>query len=186
MDSPPLHTLRLHVLPSQFKIYTKTLLPPTLTSHDDDRGTMTQPGPGSADRNGDRRGLDPATNYLVAKELIAADTLFSVFGGAVIIRENSTQGKELCEHYRHIQNSQTDRKCQYTFQQCSPLIGSGHIPQHSCCTKNTCSTSTNSWLGLILEDSNNDNEDTYLGVGLTTTRAIQPGEQIYVSLYRRQ
>jgi hypothetical protein len=76
---------------------------------------MTQPDPGSPDRNGDRRGLDPATNYLVSKELIPADTLFSVFGGAVIVRENSTQGKKLCEHYRHIQNSQTDRKCQYTF-----------------------------------------------------------------------
>jgi hypothetical protein len=36
--------------------------------------------------------LDPTTNYLVAKELIPSDTLFSVLRGTVIIRENSKQG----------------------------------------------------------------------------------------------
>ena len=160
--------------------------------------------------------LDLAANYLVAKDLIPAGTLFSVFGGAAIIRENSKPGRELRETYSHIQNSQTDRKCQYTFrastgspdeiywvlptpdietisghgisgslrgalQQRSPLIGSGHIAQHSCCTNTTCSTSTNARLGLILEASNNDNDDICLGAGLTATRAIQPGEQVYVS-----
>jgi hypothetical protein len=66
-------------------------------------------------------------------------------------------------------------------QQRSPLIGSGHIAQHSCCTNTTCSTSTNARLGLILEVSNNDNDDICLGAGLTSTRAIQPGDQVYVS-----
>ena len=122
--------------------------------------------------------LDPTANYLVTNDLVPTGTLFSVFGGAAIIRENSKPGRELRGVYRSIQNSQTDRKCQYTFrsstgspdeaywilpppdvetisrqaisgslkralQQCSPLIGSDHLDQHSCCTKNTCSTSTN-------------------------------------------
>jgi hypothetical protein len=66
-------------------------------------------------------------------------------------------------------------------QEHSPLIGSGHIAQHSCCSNNTCSTSINARFGLILETSNDDNDDTCLGTGLTATRTIQPGEQIYVS-----
>jgi hypothetical protein len=66
-------------------------------------------------------------------------------------------------------------------QQRSPLIGSGHIAQHSCCTNITFITSTNARFGLILECSNNDNEDTCLGTDLTVMRTIQPGEQIYGS-----
>ena len=62
--------------------------------------------------------LDPAANYLVAKDLIPADTLFSVFGGAATIRENSKPGRELRGIYSSIQNSRTDRKCQYTFRSC--------------------------------------------------------------------
>ncbi len=63
----------------------------------------------------------------------------------------------------------------------SLLIGSAHIVQHSCCSNKTCSTSINARLGLILEVSNDDNDDICLGAGLTATRTIQPGEQIYVS-----
>ncbi len=63
----------------------------------------------------------------------------------------------------------------------SPLFGLGHIAQHSCCKNTTCSTSVNARLGLILEDSNDDDDDTCLGAGLTATRIIQPGEQIYIS-----
>ena len=59
--------------------------------------------------------LDPAANYLVTNDLVPAGTLFSGFGGAAIIRENSKPGRELRGVYRSIQNSQTDRKCQYTF-----------------------------------------------------------------------
>ena len=59
--------------------------------------------------------LDPAANYLVTNDLVPAGTLFSVFGGAAIIGENSKPGRELRTVYRSIQNSQTDRKCQYTF-----------------------------------------------------------------------
>jgi len=33
-----------------------------------------------------------------------------------------------------------------------------------------------------MEASNNDNEDRCLGAGVTSTRTIQPGEQIFVSL----
>ena len=115
--------------------------------------------------------LDPAANYLVAKDLIPTDTLFSVFGGAVIIKEKSKPGKELRDIYSSIQNSKTGQKCQYTFRSWltqdevywvipqpdivtisghksisghgistslkktlkkhSPLVGSGHIAQHS-------------------------------------------------------
>ncbi len=158
---------------------------------------------------------DPAANYLVAKDIIPTDTLFSVFGGAVIIKEKSTPGKELREIYSNIQNSQAEQKCQYTFrswfsqdevywvipqpdiltisghgistslkktlQKHSPLIGSGHIAQHSCCSIKTCSTSMNARLGLILEASNDDNDDICLGAGLTATRTIQTGEQFCVS-----
>ncbi len=56
---------------------------------------------------------DPEANYLVAKALIPADTLFSVFGEAVIVREQSTAGRELRRHYTSIQK--TGNKCQYTF-----------------------------------------------------------------------
>ncbi len=63
----------------------------------------------------------------------------------------------------------------------SLLIGSGHITQHSCCSNKTCSTSINARFGLILEVSNDDNDDICLGAGLTATRTIQPGEQIHVS-----
>jgi hypothetical protein len=63
----------------------------------------------------------------------------------------------------------------------SPLVGLGHIAQHSYCTNTTCSTSVNARLDLILEASNDDNDDICLGSGLTATRIIQPGEQIYIS-----
>jgi hypothetical protein len=58
---------------------------------------------------------DQAANYLIAKDVIPADTLFSVFGGAVIIKEKSIPGTELRETYTSIQNSQGEQKCQYTF-----------------------------------------------------------------------
>ena len=114
---------------------------------------------------------DPAANHLIAKDVIPTDTLFSVFGGAAIIKEKSIPGTEVRETYSSIQNSQTEQKCQYTFrsglsqdevywvipqpdivtisghksisghgistalkkalQKHSPLVGSGHISQHS-------------------------------------------------------
>ena len=53
MGSPPLYTLRLRALPSQLKFYAQALLPPTMSAHDDNRGTMTQPDPDST-KNGNR------------------------------------------------------------------------------------------------------------------------------------
>jgi hypothetical protein len=189
---------------------------------------MPQPDPDSTENRIDigtttRTGVewDPAANYLIVKDTIPTNTLFSVFGGAAIIKEKSIPGTELRETYSSIQNSQAEQKCQYTFrsglsqdevywvipqpdivtisghksisghdistalkktlQKHSPLVGSGHIAQHSCCTSKTCITSINARLGLILEASNDDNDDICLGEGLTETRTIQPGEQIYVS-----
>jgi hypothetical protein len=164
---------------------------------------------------------DPTANYLIAKDTIPTNTLFSVFGGAAIINEKSIPGAELRKTYSSIQNSEAEHKCQYTFRsglsqdevywvipqpdistisgykstsgqgisaplkralkKHSPLVGLGHIAQHSCCTNTTCSTSVNARLGLIIEASNDDNDDICLGTGLTATRTIQPGEQIYIS-----
>ena len=143
---------------------------------------------------------DPTANYLIAKDTIPTNTLFSAFGGAAIIKEKSIPGAELRKTYSSIQNSQAEHKCQYTFRsglsqdevywvipqpdistisgykstsgqgisaqlkkalkKRSPLFGLGHIAQHSCCTNTTCSTSVNARLGLILEASNDDNDDT--------------------------
>jgi len=58
---------------------------------------------------------DPSASYLVANELIQANTLFSVSAGAAITREKSKAGADLKAHYTSIQNMSNDKKCQYTF-----------------------------------------------------------------------